>query len=185
MISCPKCGKQFNGRSVGSHVWACDVTEEELFWNLVQKSDGCWPWIGAKHRDGYGRANVSIEGKKRIRIAHRMAWYFAHKELPPADKDVCHTCDNRICCNPAHLYLGTALQNMHDMHRRCRAATKLKPAQVLEIRAAFEGVKGKKAIGDLSRHFMAKYGVRFESIWAIRSRAKWRNAEQFISGGTS
>lgn len=115
MSQCPKCGKTFRGRSLGAHAPLCRLTEPELFWVFVTRGDGCWEWIGAKHRDGYGRFNA----RSGMVIAHRFAWTLHHGAVP-AGKDVCHTCDNRGCVNPAHLWIGTASDNMQDMHNKGR-----------------------------------------------------------------
>ena len=92
------------------------------FWIKVNKSAGpnaCWPFKGAKHRDGYGRAHTVLNGKNVIKIAHRLAYEFAKGPFD-AKLDVLHYCDNRICCNPAHLWLGTHLENMLDMRSKGR-----------------------------------------------------------------
>jgi len=86
----------------------------EKFWTRVDRSDpnGCWPWRRGKCL-GYG--NHSIGG--RIIWTHRFAWQITHGgrclEIPKG-MQVCHTCDYRTCCNPAHLFLGTAKDNAQD-----------------------------------------------------------------------
>jgi len=92
------------------------------FWERVDMSggpDACWPWTGARHPSGYG--GVSWRGG-RVN-AHRVAYELAYGN--PGKGFVCHHCDNPPCCNPAHLFLGTAQDNYRDSiakgHSRQRA----------------------------------------------------------------
>lgn len=76
---------------------------------------GCWEWqasfIG---ESGYGQFFYgSIGGKERSGKAHKAAWVLL-KGLVPEGMNVLHRCNNRKCCNPAHLYLGTHMDNMKD-----------------------------------------------------------------------
>jgi len=77
--------------------------------------DSCWEWNGGKDKEGYG-----IYRNKR---AHRVA-YERHSKVPLSnDIDVLHQCDNPPCCNPGHLFPGTAFDNMRDMvskDRHCK-----------------------------------------------------------------
>lgn len=83
---------------------------------LSIKPSGCWEWARAQNSNGYG--NCSMLGKTEA--AHRSAWRVFKGELPPGS-EVLHKCDNRLCCNPEHLVLGTHADNMADMRKKGRA----------------------------------------------------------------
>jgi hypothetical protein len=69
----------------------------------------CVEWSGARSGDGYGA--VYIDGKQRA--AHRVAWEKA-KGVIPDGMWILHRCDNPLCVNPDHLFLGTAKDNTQD-----------------------------------------------------------------------
>ena len=86
-------------------------------------ASGCLEWTDAPNNEGYG--SLSIKGKKVK--AHRWAYQHAYGEIPEG-LCVLHKCDNRICVNPAHLWLGTRDDNNKDRARkgRSRPANSLK-----------------------------------------------------------
>ena len=93
-------------------------TLEERFWAKVDKRgpDKCWPWTGARNNREYGQ--ICIGGHQgRLLLAHRVSWELAHGSIP---KGMCvlHRCDNPLCVNPCHLFLGTHRENMEDSVRR-------------------------------------------------------------------
>lgn len=86
----------------------------EAFWSRVDKSAGdteCWKWIGGRSSDVYGA--LWIPWLKKSGLAHRASFFLSNGFLPDG-KLVCHSCDNPICCNPAHLWLGTNAENIQD-----------------------------------------------------------------------
>lgn len=85
------------------------------FWEKVQKGDpkDCWPWLGYQRTSGHGL--TMLEGMP-IHTSKK-AWILTHGPVPDG-LHVLHKCDNAVCCNPKHLYLGTPIDNAIDTHTR-------------------------------------------------------------------
>jgi hypothetical protein len=102
------------------------TTVIERFWEKVARRgpDDCWEWQACRNASGYGQLALSAPSSRHIG-AHRFSalLHFGpfHSRL-----FVCHHCDNRVCVNPAHLYLGTPKQNAEDMSNRARTANQRK-----------------------------------------------------------
>jgi hypothetical protein len=75
----------------------------------------CILWPGAKASNGYGY--YYIRGK--LKLAHRGAWEKTFGPIP-SGLCVCHACDNRLCINPKHLFIGTTQANHEDMMKKGR-----------------------------------------------------------------
>jgi hypothetical protein len=90
---------------------------ELRFWRKVDRrgDDECWPWLGGRTKTGYGRLRI-VDGYE---YAHRFAYRLIHGSIPQG-KDVCHSCDNPPCCNPAHLWPGTSQENTLDSAKKGR-----------------------------------------------------------------
>jgi hypothetical protein len=130
-----------------------------------------WPFAKTKKRLGYGK--MFWDTRIRFVLVHRKAYEQAYGKIPD-DLRVLHKCDQSLCFNPQHLYLGTQRENMQDAVSRGRLATtgernshaKLTDAVVLEIRQKFLDGATEKALEQ-------QYGMH--SLWGVLSGKAWKH----------
>lgn len=152
----------------------------DTFWSRVTRGDGCWIWGGTTMKGGYGSfwlRDGLVPGappggeryRGRMHPATRVAWYLTHGRWPRDGYDMCHTCDNPPCVNPAHLWEGTEADNAADMvhkGRVCRVGApqgerhpdhKLTDAQVREV------LRRTRA-GESQRAVAAHFGITQQTV---------------------
>ena len=108
----------------------------------------CLEYPRSKLKNGYGQVRFAGKMRKVHRVAYQ--WFYG---VDPGDLMVCHTCDNRACYNPLHLFLGTSQDNMSDMARKGRGTRKLTDEDIQNMREEYAtGTVMQKTIAE-------RYGV--------------------------
>lgn len=153
--------------------------KERLLAKLRPVKSGCWEWTGSLRKSGYGRITVPT-GKMggRNHSVHRLSWEIFNGPIPEG-LWVLHHCDNKICGNPAHLFLGTCKDNVQDCIRKgkmpirrgekCPAA-KLRESDVVKIRRLL--ADGKRQT-DIAEH----YRLDPSTISRIATGKNWRSLQ--------
>lgn len=155
------------------------------FWSHVDNSGECWLWIGAHTRNGYGSAHAPGHGGKTL-LAHRVAWELTYGPIPDG-MNVCHNCpagDRPDCVNPAHLFLGSQAENIHDMIGKQRQAPGAAKARVgrangraVLTESAIREIRARAASGHVNTSALAReYRVSDATINRIVERRSWAHA---------
>lgn len=151
-----------------------------LLSRTVENERGCMEFTGCVQGNGYARATIH----RKTDYAHRHI-YRLLKGVIPEGMDVCHTCDNRKCINPAHLFLGSRLVNMQDAQAKGRMSsgekhsnavpkgerrhnTKLSEVKVRVIREVAGKVASNKELAEM-------FGVDSSLIGLVVNRKIWRH----------
>lgn len=142
---------------------------ERLLSHVVE-TPTCWNWTGSTIAKGYG-----VIGHAGTRLlAHRVSWQEHRGPIPPGQR-VLHKCDNRVCVNPDHLFLGTDQDNMDDMYAKGRdkppkgstnGRSKLEEDEIHKIRL-LRGIS--------NTHIGQIFDVTETTIRKIRARKLWKH----------
>lgn len=173
---CRTCGTEFETGSNNRHHCSVECRLKEIA-KPFEGVEGCWEWDRSRNpQTGYGQLSEWVEGTRKLHTAHVVS-YRAHKG-PTEGLHVLHTCDNRCCFNPAHLFLGTHADNMQDMINKGRASrvracgsrhakARMTEALVAEIR----GLPGRNT--DLAK----QYGLSTSAMHALRKGRTWKHVK--------
>jgi HNH endonuclease/Homeodomain-like domain-containing protein len=149
----------------------------DRFWEKTKLVGGCWEWQGClDYPNGYGRSYF----RGRSRRTHRIAFILAKGEIPDG-LFVCHTCDNKKCCNPDHLFVGTYLDNIADKVAKNR---QYRPYGELQVNAKLTDFQAKEIIrlweaGGVRHQDLAdKFGIHRSTVCRIINRKRWVHLDE-------
>jgi hypothetical protein len=182
---CTLCGKRVNARGLcdthykqhkragtlpeRTRLTHVEINDRLKHLSIVDAETGCHNWRGRINKNGYGVLGYNYKNW----LAHRLSYILKYGEIPDGVK-ACHKCDNPLCINTDHLFLGTQTENMNDMFSKDRGAvgaaykrSELTDELVLRIK-----------IDKRTQLEIAKdYGVSRTNISAIKTGRAWSHVK--------
>lgn len=144
----------------------------------INEKTGCWEWQKCLSSNGYGAIHSGTS--PTILLNSHVAMFQVIHGPVPKGMVVMHTCDNKPCCNPDHLRLGTYLDNIRDAFDKGimpqgekHSLAKLTSEQVLEI-YSLRNNRPRGLLASLGR----KYGVDRMTIKQIMTGKNWKSVTQ-------
>jgi hypothetical protein len=152
-------------------LWKATLAQRlDMFIDRSGGPDACWPWTRKRSPDGYGRV-TNYSGTVQ---AHRAVMEQLHGPIDP-DLDVMHLCNNPPCCNPAHLRIGTAAENMAYMVACGRALIVERQAHAKLTAADVMAIRKRRASGETMQRIADDYGVSSSHVSYICSGRVWKH----------
>lgn len=131
----------------------------------------CWSWNGSVSELGYGRVNICAD----MWLAHRVSFWY-HNGRISEKLHICHHCDNPPCCNPDHLFEGTALDNQRDAKNKKRNAHGEKSAQSVLSERDVRMIRASYIPNKVTHSMLAKqFGVSIGCIEGVTQRYNWKH----------
>ena len=142
----------------------------DRFEKQVQKTEGCWTWIGGRDRDGYGFFRGEVAGVRFTR-AHRYSYALRTGDLL-IGRQALHSCDNPSCVNPDHLSSGTPADNMRDKIAKGRGRV---PFGENNAHAILTEVQAQSILIDPRPYsaIAAEYNVAASTVGSLKQRHSW------------
>lgn len=151
-------------------------TAIEYFFSKIEMCpiSGCWLWAGSDKK-GYGDFSFNHRAKT---TAHRASWMFFRGEIP-SGIFVLHKCDVPACCNPDHLFLGTALDNSKDMISKGRniSSPGEKNGCALINENTVREIRSKWAFGETGRKIAKEHHVSASLVSLIVRGEIWKHVQ--------
>ena len=149
-------------------------------WSIPEPNTGCWIWFGAA-RHGYGHMWIN----KKSHLAHRVSWsVYTGQEIPHPSIKICHSCDNKWCVNPDHLWPGSQRDNVLDCWAKGRAGPRGLIGEE-NSQASFTEEQIFAILDELSdggrgmaRVLAKRFGVAETTISAIKRGQNWSHVLQ-------
>jgi hypothetical protein len=129
----------------------------------------CVLWTGGRTGNGYGA--VRRNGRQ---IGAHVAAAIDAGMRPAPGQCVCHMCDNPLCVNPEHLFLGTPAANRHDCALKRRTAAGERNGRAKLTAAKAEEIRRRLRAGETQRALAAVFGVSDTTIRLIGRGDLWQ-----------